>query len=151
MSSYKQGFYKPRNPLKYKGKSASNIVYRSGWEYKFMRYLDEHPDVVFWASEEPWFCIPYRDPTSGRQRRYFPDFWFQNKDGVQFLVEIKPYEQTIPPKQKLLKSGKPDKYTIKKLMTFAINTAKWEAARSVCEQKNWNFTILTEKQLKSLK
>ena len=149
MSSYKQGWFKPRNPQKYRGRS-DNIIYRSSLEYKFMMYLDQHPEVEFWASEEPWFCIPYRDPISGRQRRYFCDFWFQKKDGTQFLVEVKPHEQTLPPKQKMLKSGKPDKYTMKKLMTFAINQSKWAAARQVCEQRKWNFEIITERHLKNL-
>lgn len=145
MSSYKQGYYRPINPLKYKGNS-QNIVYRSSWEYKFMLYLDQHPGVIRWASEEPWFCIPYRDPVSGRQRRYFPDFWFEKIDQV-FLIEVKPQEQTRPPKIKKLKNGQPDKSSLKKLMTFAINKAKWEAAEQYCKAHNWKFQIITEKDL----
>lgn len=151
MSRYTQGFYKPKNPQKYKGR-ADNIVYRSSWEYNFMRYLDLHPDVILWASEEQFTIVPYRDPVTGRMRRYFPDFWFQRKDKdgnvKTFMVEVKPTEQTKPPKKKYLKNGKPDRYYQKKLMTYATNKAKWEAARTVCEQKGWKFEILTEKHLK---
>ena len=41
--SYK-GRYKPENPKKYKGDSG-NIVYRSLWERKFMRYCDLNENV----------------------------------------------------------------------------------------------------------
>ena len=47
--SYK-GKYNPKNPHKYKG-DPTNIIYRSLWELKLMMYLDEHRDVVQWASE----------------------------------------------------------------------------------------------------
>ena len=73
--SYK-GRYIPKNPNKYKG-DPTNIIYRSSWELKLMRYLDEHSDVVQWASEE--FFIPYKSPIDGRYHRYFPDFWMKRK------------------------------------------------------------------------
>ena len=66
------GRYRPTNPRKYKG-DPRNIVYRSLWERKFMVYCDSHDHIIEWGSEE--FAIPYRDPVSGRRRRYFPDFY----------------------------------------------------------------------------
>ena len=58
-----QGYFKPKNPHKYKG-DPTNIIYRSSWELKLMKYLDERKDVVKWGSEE--IIIPYRSPIDGR-------------------------------------------------------------------------------------
>jgi hypothetical protein len=104
MATY-QGVFKPKNPQKYLG-NPTNIIYRSRWELKFMMYLDSQQNVVQWASEE--FCIPYRSPIDNRVHRYFPDFLVkkrtpENKIDVM-VVEIKPMEQSRPPKPQ---SGKP--------------------------------------------
>ena len=56
--SYK-GWFTPKNPLKYKGDS-KNVVYRSSWELKVMKWLDANPAVLWWASEE--LIIKYRSP-----------------------------------------------------------------------------------------
>ena len=48
--SYK-GWFRPKNPIKYKG-DAANIVYRSSWELRVMKHLDINPNVLWWASEE---------------------------------------------------------------------------------------------------
>ena len=69
-----QGKFKPRNPQKYRGDS-TNIIYRSGWELKLMSYLDKHPGVLLWNSEE--IVIPYRSPIDGKMHRYFPDFYVE--------------------------------------------------------------------------
>jgi len=34
-----------------------------------------HENILEWASEEFW--IPYKDPTTNRVRRYFPDFFIK--------------------------------------------------------------------------
>ena len=100
MKSYK-GKFKPKNPSRYKG-DPTNIIYRSSWEAKFMKYLDEHPDVIYWASEE--LVVPYRSPVDGKMHRYFPDFLVRKKDpkGVieTVLVEIKSASQTVEPVKK---------------------------------------------------
>ena len=71
------GLYKPIHPRKYRG-NPTRIVYRSLWERKFMVYCDSHDHIIEWGSEE--FSIPYRDPVSGRRRRYFPDFYIKYID-----------------------------------------------------------------------
>ena len=71
--SYK-GIYKPTNPKKYIG-DASQIVYRSLWERKFMRYCDTTEKVIKWASEE--IAIRYYNPAKKRMARYFPDFYME--------------------------------------------------------------------------
>lgn len=135
-----RGFFKPKNPKKYKG-DPTNIVYRSSWELKLMRYLDTHPDVVQWASEE--FCIPYRSPVDSRIHRYFPDFWMKSADGKVTVIEVKPAVQTKEPK-------KPSRITrryVSEVMEYGKNQAKWKAAEEFCADRGWNFQIMTEKQL----
>lgn len=141
--SYK-GYFKPRNPSKYKG-DPTNIIYRSRWESKFMNYLDSHPDVLQWASEE--LIIPYRSPVDGKMHRYFPDFIVRKKNpqGVveTLLIEIKPASQTKEP----VKKKTINKAYINEVMTWGVNQAKWKAAIEYCSERKWKFLILTEKEL----
>ena len=141
--SYK-GHFKPSNPGKYKG-DPTNIIYRSSWELKLMRYLDKHPDVISWASEE--FCIPYRSPTDNKIHRYYPDFLIKkrNTQGITetILIEVKPAVQTKPPKV----PKKATKRYITEVATYGVNMAKWKAAQGFCEERKWKFLIMTEKEL----
>jgi hypothetical protein len=142
-SSYKGGF-KPKNPQKYLGDS-NNIIYRSLWEFKFMRYLDEHKDIINWASEE--LAINYLSPVDKKIHRYFPDFIVKkkNKDGTidVVMVEIKPSKQTVAPIEKTKKK----RQYISEVLTYAINEAKWKAATDYCLDRKWKFLIITEKEL----
>ena len=86
-----KGKYKPQNPKKYMGDS-DNIIYRSMWERRCMKYFDNNPGILQWASEE--IAIPYYDTLSKKVRRYFPDFLIKvkNKDGEEkaHLIEVAP-------------------------------------------------------------
>lgn len=139
-----QGYFKPKNPQKYRG-DPSNIIYRSSWELRFMMYLDDHPDVIQWQSEE--FFIPYKSPIDGKWHRYFPDFLIKkkNKQGLTetVVVEIKPDAQTKPPK----KQDKVTKRYITEVKTWGVNEAKWKAALEYCKDRKWTFHIFTEKDL----
>jgi hypothetical protein len=139
-----QGYFKPKNPQKYKG-DPTTIIYRSGWELKFMLYVDSHPDILEWGSEE--FFIPYRSPIDGRMHRYYPDFYIKKKDKdgktKTMVVEIKPLKQTIEPQ----KQSKKTKRYINEVMTWGINSSKWKAANDFCKDRDWQFLILTEKEL----
>lgn len=139
-----KGKFRPNNPQKYTG-DPTNIVYRSMWEFKFMRYLDSHPDVIKWASEE--LTIPYRSPIDGKIHRYFPDFFVRKKNpqGMteSLLIEIKPAGQTKEP----VKKKNINRAYINEVATWGVNQAKWEAAKSFCEDRKWKFLILTEKEL----
>jgi len=141
--SYK-GFFKPKNPAKYKG-DPSNVIYRSGWELKLMIHLDSHPDVIQWSSEE--FCIPYRSPIDGKVHRYFPDFFVRKKNpqGIieSLVIEVKPLKQVQAPKV----LTKPTRRYLNEVKTYGVNTAKWKAAKEFCELKKWKFIIMTEKEL----
>lgn len=138
--SYKQGKYRPKNPEKYKG-DPTNIIYRSSYELKFMQYCDLTESVNTWKSEE--FCIPYVSPIDGKVHRYFPDF-FINYKGRTIVVEIKPKKDLKMPEQNPKRKTKSWAYSVK---MWAINQAKWEAAREWCADRQYEFKILTEKEL----
>ena len=145
--SYK-GFFKPKNPNRYKG-DPTNIVYRSSWELKLMSYLDVHPDIIEWSSEE--FCIPYVSPIDRRIHRYFPDFYLKKKNiegKIETLViEVKPKNQVVPPTVVKTKTNKPTKRYVREVMTYGVNEAKWKAAQAFCEDRKWKFMIMTESEL----
>lgn len=128
------GLYEMANPTKYAGNRKPR--YRSSWEHAFMRFCDNHPSVISWASES--IKIPYRNPLTGRQSVYVPDFFimYQNKNGKKRaeLVEVKPESQT----RLGAKTSQHDKLAI------AINHAKWEAAAKWCRLKGVQFRIVTE-------
>lgn len=110
-----------------------------------MKYLDEHPAVSEWASEE--LIIPYRSPIDGRVHRYYPDFWVKktNREGKTdtVVVEIKPYKETVEPTPQK-KLSKRYLYEVK---TWGVNSAKWTEARKYCKNRGWDFVIITEKEL----
>ena len=127
MKSYK-GKYKVINYKKYKG-DPTGVIYRSLWEKKFMTWCDSNPKVLQWNSEE--IIIPYKDPVQKKWRRYFPDFWVKIKESTgtkSYLIEVKPKRQVEGPKPQAKKT----KTYINEVMTYATNTAKWEAANDYC-------------------
>ena len=138
--SYK-GRYTPKNPKKYKG-NKSNVIYRSLWERKFMVYLDTTPQIISWSSEE--IVIPYISPKDNKRHRYYPDFLVtvQNNKGIHtYLCEVKPLKQCRPPK------NKKSKYFLSEQRTYAVNQAKWKAAKALCKNQGWSWKIITEKEL----
>lgn len=144
-SKYQQGRFHPQNPQKYKGDS-KNIIYRSSWELKFMRYCDRKSNILEWGSEE--FFIPYFDPTTNKVRRYYPDFLIkiknQNEKIETCLIEVKPKRQTKPP---VNSSKKQNKTYLKESLTYEKNKAKWRAAAEWCADRKIEFKIITEDQL----
>jgi len=141
-NNYK-GWFKPNNPGKYKG-DPSNIVYRSTWEVRVMKWLDEHPQVIWWGSEE--LPIPYISPVDKKKHKYFPDFIakMKLKDGkvMTYIIEVKPLAQTKMPTQK----KKTRKY-LQEMATYAVNQEKWRAADIFCQEHGWKFLVVTEKEL----
>lgn len=142
MAKYHQGLFRPNNPQKYKG-DWTKIVYRSSWEYRFMKWLDDNPNVLIWASEE--FHIPYESPADKKMHRYFPDIIFKMKDKygkeTTYLTEIKPHAQANVPERK----QKKHKTFMREAITYGINQAKWEAAKIYCAKRGWEFRVTTEK------
>ena len=138
------GLFKPRNPQKYIG-DPNNIVYRSSWEVKVMSYLDLNDDILSWASEE--LTVPYKSPIDGKWHRYFPDFLvkMRTRDGQlkTLMLEVKPKKETTPP-------PKPKRITenyVKAVKTWGVNEAKWKAAIEYCNDRAWEFRVITEDHL----
>ncbi len=138
-----RGKFKPLNPSKYDG-DVNNVIYRSQWELKFLMELDQNPKILSYSSEET--IIPYTSPKDNRLHRYYPDMKYTTKENGNlktYIVEIKPFAQTQPPKKK---SGK--RY-IREVVTYGVNQAKFEAAKRYCDRHGYEFKVLTERELKT--
>jgi len=137
------GKFIPRYPEKYKG-NVKNIVWRSTWEARVMKWLDLSDNVIWWSSEE--LVIPYYDPIANKKRRYFPDFIvnMRKRDGTKktYVIEVKPDYQTKQPQRK-----KRTQKFINEQVTYIINQSKWKAAEEFCKDNGWIFQVLTEKDL----
>lgn len=144
-SNYIQGVFTPNNPQKYKG--SLPIFYRSSLELKVFRTIDQNPNIMSWGSES--VVIPYISPIDNKIHRYFVDLnltLLSNNKYEKYLVEIKPYIQTIAPTTSTRK--KPQTILYEKV-TYSVNQAKWKAAEMWCAKHNYKFIIYTEKHLKS--
>jgi hypothetical protein len=135
MSKFAQGYYTPKNPDKYVG--IGKIKYRSGWEMVFMQFADNNDKVIKWASES--IRIPYRNPLTGKQTIYVPDFFivYQGRNGqpTAEVVEIKPSKQTS-----LQEAGK----SRRDQAAAIVNQAKWQAAGEWCRRNGVTFRVITE-------
>lgn len=134
----------PSNPEKYSGKLP--IITRSSWEMSLARWLDATPAVLEWSSES--LIIQYFNPVKQRIARYHPDFTakIRNKEGRVnvFVIEIKPYKETKPPRSSIRKSKKT---MLTEEKTYIVNQAKWQAAESYCKRHGYVFKIMTERDL----
>ena len=139
-----KGRFSPQNKDKYRG-DPTTIVYRSSWERQVMKYFDENPSVLEWSSEE--IVVPYVSKLDRKRHRYYVDFWCRLIDasGITktYLIEVKPEAQTVrPPRPKKITS-----VYKRNLARYLVNESKWEAAIDFCEEKGWEFRILTERHL----
>ena len=143
--NYKQGKFKPKNPQKYDG-NPTEIYFRSSYELKFMQYCDLTENVISYQSEEFW--IPYRSPLDNKVHRYFPDFFVKYKDRDNnirtLVVEIKPPKDLKEPNPNPPKRTSAWVYSVK---TWAVNQEKWKAAREWCVDRNYEFKIMSERDL----
>ena len=110
-----------------------------------MKYCDSTTNVLEWGSEE--LALPYRSPIDNKVHRYFPDFYIKVRENTgqikKYLIEIKPKKQTLEPKVQKRKT----KSYIYEVYEYAKNQAKWKAAKEFCEDRRWEFKILTENEL----
>jgi hypothetical protein len=134
MSKFAQGSYTIKNKAKYVGKGAPR--YRSGWELAFMRFLDNNDSILQWASES--ISIPYRNPITGKQSIYVPDFLItyrnRNSQMVAEVIEIKPKKQSVVE----------SKMKANERAIVAVNYAKWDAATKWCKKQGLLFRVITE-------
>jgi len=136
--------YKPSYPQKYQG-NPNNIICRSSWERKMCRWCDLNENIISWASEE--FSIPYVSPVDNRVHRYYPDYLIKVKESTgkikTYVIEVKPKKETSPPKR----PKRQTKSYIYECKMYAVNQAKWQAAREFCLDNGVEFKIITENEL----
>lgn len=134
MSKFANGQFVVKNPQKYVGKGKPR--FRSGWEFAFMTFCDNNDHIVQWASES--INIPYRNPITGKQTIYVPDFLIQyrnrNNQVITELIEIKPKKQSV------IES----KASARDRAAVAVNYAKWDAAMKWCKRNGLTFRVVTE-------
>lgn len=108
-------------------KTGQHCKYRSGWELKYLVWLDSDPNVIDFGYEA--LKIPYvSNLRTGKLRNYLPDFFVKYFDGTSQVVEIKP-------KRKVMQA------TVQK---------KLKAAEGWCKANGSTLVILTEVDLKAL-
>ena len=138
MPKFAQGRYTLKNDNKYLGRKTP--LYRSSWEFAFMRFCDESTSVSKWASES--VKIPYKDPLTGKLTIYVPDFMIQYTDkkgkGHVELIEVKPENQMTK------ESIGRNKY---RQAQYVRNMAKWEAARAWCKNRKILFRVINENDI----
>ena len=140
MAKSYRGLFRPNNPKKYVG-NTKQIVYRSLLERRFMRYCDLNQDILYWASEE--LPVRYYNPLDKKYHRYFPDFVVKTVNNDKYMIEIKPSRQVAKPKPPKKKT----KSYMRESFEYIKNQAKWQAAKSYCDDNGMQFKLITEKDL----
>lgn len=142
--SYRQGYFKPANPEKYIGDRAP--IFRSSWEFKFLKWCDLSPTVIKYASEP--VGIKFINPLDKRGHIYYVDFYIivQDAEGREhkYLVEVKPNKFIVPPKRPERMTDKATANYVYASKQYIVNQAKFEAARNFAAQKGVKFGIITE-------
>jgi len=137
MSKYANGKYTIRNREKYVGRKEP--TYRSSWEFSFMQFCDNNPSVLQWASEP--FMIPYRNPLTGKNTIYVPDFMMvyvdRNQQKHAEVIEVKPTKETS------FESAR----SVRDRAAVALNMAKWSAAQEFCKSYGMRFRVVTENDI----
>lgn len=138
MRNTAKGRYVPRHPEKYVGQH--DPIYRSSWEHTFMLFCDNNPAIEQWSSEA--VKIPYRDPLTGKNTVYVPDFLIvyidKNQKRHAELIEIKPNNQAV--RESVGKNPYNQAAYIK-------NMAKWEAASAWCNGRGIKFRVVSERDI----
>lgn len=138
-SRFSQGYINPESCNKlFESQRKQPIIYRSSWEKKFIYWCETSPKVKHWGSE--CTCIKYYNPIDEKEHRYYPDFVVELTDGQIMIVEIKPSNQTQPPKKENTWAYK----------TYIINNSKWKEIKRKCEERGYKFCILTENTINHL-
>jgi len=94
--------------------------------------------------------VHYISPIDGEKHRYIVDFYAELVDGTKLLIEYKPYEHTIPPippKKQTKKSREQYEFALRR---WAVNQAKWAAAKAYAEKIGVKFAVWTEQHLRAL-
>ena len=144
--TFKQGYYTPTYPQKYKT-NTKQIIYRSSWEFKICKWLDMTPEVIEWASEP--VAIKYFYTVDQKMHTYYPEFYFayRKPDGkiVKYIVECKPSQQLTKPKVPTRKTQKAVTNYNYLMECFLKNSCKREYAQKWCNDNGYTYVYITEK------
>ena len=167
--STKQGYYTVDNKNKYIG-NPSQCIYRSSWEFSFMKYCDYSPSVLRWSAEP--LSIPYvskvakldecnkfgldpNNPVNWQRRNYHVDFWIELDKGdnviEKIFIEIKPsnkLKKPMPPKSNA--PLKEQRRFILDAKEYLTNEAKFKAISTWAERNGCKFYVFTELTLQRL-
>jgi len=151
-SKYHYSHYTPINDYKYNG--ARPIICRSSYEYKFCVYCDTTKEIISWSSESLKIKYEIKNRFGKvKYHTYFPDYFITvKKNGIvkKYLIEVKPYSETLPPKQPKNPTNKALKNYRYKVNTYIKNWHKFKAAEKVSKAKGWEFKVITEKWLNKI-
>lgn len=145
-SRYHQGYVDRKTCRKlFESCKDDKIIYRSGLELQFIQFCENNNNILKWGSEP--IAIPYMNRLKKHQATYYPDYVIlvsktdknKNKYVERYIVEIKPYNQTVKP------SANDDKWAKE---TWITNVDKWNAAQQFADAHNMKFIIITEKFFK---
>jgi len=155
MNKSYHGWYKLLNPEKFIkpideqmhsfNHKNGTINYKSKLELSAFKYADFNKHVKFWSIEP--FAIKYIKPTDNKEHRYYIDLFLEFTSGDKFLVEIKPKVETKFPEPPKRPNSKNMQRYQNALNTYAINLAKWNAAKEFSRLNNIRFIVLTEDEL----
>lgn len=106
-----------------------------------MMFFDDSMNIEWWNSEG--LVIPYFNPVDKKVHSYYPDFIFLNKKKETWIIEIKPFRETIPPSKRIRNYRGA-------VITYVTNQSKWKSANKFCEKQNIKFAVWTEKELKRM-
>ena len=161
-----QGYYHITNKEKYIG-DPNLIIYRSGWEYSFIKWCDVSESIIKWSSEP--VSIQYYDrisklneckklgldpnnPRNWIKKNYHVDFWVEVKkqDDIteKWFIEIKPKSKLSKPKPPPSTASIKEQKRFNTLAReFLINEAKFAAMKEWAEKNGAKFYVFTEDQL----
>lgn len=132
-----KGVFYPKFPEKYVGNNTP--IYRSSWEWTFMKMCDENDNILHWASEP--MKIPYMNPIKNKYTVYVPDFLIEyvdaNKKKNTEIIEIKPKKETF---MEAAKSKKDQ-------LNVYVNMAKWKAASNYAANHGLRFRVINEEHI----
>jgi hypothetical protein len=156
---YISGAYTPKNPEKYKGKGLP--YYKSSYEWRVMYWCDLNTNVIEWSYEpfpiEYTFQVPSDSPqwmknlVDYRTHKYYVDFYAKvldnNGKAQNFMLEIKPANQTVAPKEPKRKTKKSLEKFMTEMKEYIKNCNKWNAADTFFNKRGYKFQVLTEQDL----
>lgn len=138
MAKFRTYDYQIINPEKFTN-GGKSLTVKSSWELEFAKHCDLIPSVISWGYETTQ--IPYRDPLTGKQKIYIPDFFVKiaQRDGYakDMVFEIKPMHEQLDEHARNRQDA----------ALIARNNAKWMAATQWADRHSAEFQVLNQNDI----